>query len=74
MDSNAGKYAKTLLCALIAGGLLTACGGDSNHHYTETPSEPQRQQDSRTFAVNEATLPFDETGVTGHANDCFPAG
>ena len=26
MDSNAGKYAKTLLCALIAGGLLTACG------------------------------------------------
>ena len=66
MDSNAGKYAKTLLCALIAGGLLTACGGDSNHHYTETPSEPQRQQDSRTFAVDEASLPFSD--IAGHAN------
>ncbi|MCU5785013.1 alpha/beta hydrolase family protein [Alloalcanivorax marinus] len=68
MDFPSGIRTRSLLAGLLAAGLLTACGGDSDNDYTETPSEPQRQQDSRTFAVNEATLPFDETGVTGHAN------
>ncbi len=68
MDFPSGIRTRSLLAGLLAAGLLTACGGDSDNDYTETPSEPQRQQDSRTFAVNEATLPFDESGVTGHAN------
>ncbi|MCH2557847.1 MAG: alpha/beta hydrolase [Alcanivorax sp.] len=68
MDFPSGIRTRSLLAGLLAAGLLTACGGDSDNDYTESPSEPQRQQDSRTFAVDEATLPFDESGVTGHAN------
>ncbi|MFP1677156.1 alpha/beta hydrolase family protein [Alloalcanivorax sp. C16-2] len=69
MDFNSGRRTTTLLCGLLAAGLLTACGGDSDHHNdTDTPSEPQRAQDSRSFSVNEASLPFDETGVSGHDN------
>ncbi|HCE40788.1 MAG TPA: alpha/beta hydrolase, partial [Alcanivorax sp.] len=67
MNFDSGKRTRTLLCGLLAAGLLTACGGDSDHHSdTDNPSEPQRAQDSRSFSVDEASLPFDESGVTGH--------
>tara|TARA_B100000614_G_scaffold66155_1_gene58542 strand:- start:51558 stop:53036 length:1479 start_codon:yes stop_codon:yes gene_type:complete len=67
VNFDSGKRTRTLLCGLLAAGLLTACGGDSDHHSdTDNPSEPQRAQDSRSFSVDEASLPFDESGVTGH--------
>lgn len=69
MDFPSGIRTRSLLAGLLAAGLLTACGGDSDNDYTETPSEPQRLQDTRTFTFEpETEADFNESGVTGHDN------
>ncbi len=56
----------SLLAGLLTVGVLAGCGGDSSSSGGITPSEPTRVQDSRSFAVDEASLPFD--ALAGHEN------
>ncbi len=62
---------KTLGGALLASSLLlTACGGDSDHH-DGGDQEPERVQDTRSFSVNEEELAFDELAGAPEADQWY---
>ncbi len=55
-----------LLAGLLSAGLLAGCGGDSSSSSGAEPSQPARVQDTRSFSVDEDTLPF--AALAGHEN------
>lgn len=53
------KYPRTWLAALLAGGLLVACGGSDDNGPTPVVAEESRAHDSRVFTADATATTFD---------------